>query len=240
MDTPSSDPDPHAPAEFKPGDTISPAAVQPSSVPQVTQPEIPLPSTPAQQPVEPAGPEPSPQPSQEPDSAPAFSFRQEGVPAPVLSASAEPEISWTASEFISHEKSTGWYLALGLASVLGAIIVFTIFRDWVTTSVILMAGLALGVYGGWRPKQQQYGLTASGLSVGQRFFAYEDFRSFSVVDEGAFTSIQFTPLKRFGTPVSIYYDPKDEEAILNLLSVRLPMEETHADAVDRLMKRIRF
>ena len=131
-------------------------------------------------------------------------------------------------------------MALGLSALLGAAIVYAIFRDLVTTVVILVAGVALGVYGGWRPRQQEYGLSESGLSVGQKFFPYEEFRSFAVIEEGAFTSIQFTPLKRFGTPVNIYYDPKDEEAILRLLSERLPMEEGRHDAVDRLMKRIRF
>jgi len=232
MDTPQR-PEPDMPAEFKPGETISPANLQ--------APSAPTPPTPVVSESEPApvNETPPPPPVAPSEPAPTFSFQEEGIGSAPVPDTA-PEISWTASEFIAHEKTAGWYLALGLASVIGAIIVFTIFRDWVTTIVILMAGLALGVYGGWRPREQEYGLSTRGLSVGQRFFAYEDFRSFSIVDEGAFTSIQFAPLKRFGTPVSIYYDPKDEEAILNLLSARLPMEETHADPVDRFMKRIRF
>jgi hypothetical protein len=50
----------------------------------------------------------------------------------------------------------------------------------------------------------------------------------------------FTPLQRFSPLTTIYYDPNDEERIVDLLANRLPMEERKRDAIDRLMWRIRF
>jgi hypothetical protein len=41
-----------------------------------------------------------------------------------------------------------------------------------------------------------------------------------VVPEGAFNSIVFMPLKRFAVPLSIYYDPKDEDKIIAVLSAQ--------------------
>ncbi len=61
-----------------------------------------------------------------------------------------------------------------------------------------------------------------------------------MVPEGAFSSVVFMPLKRFAPPRTIYYAPEDEDRIVGLLVNRLPLEEHRADAVDGLMRRIRF
>lgn len=149
-------------------------------------------------------------------------------------------ISWTASEFIAHQKSGGWYGLLTLGAIAVAVIIWFITKDIVSTVVILFAALALGVYGRHQPRELDYHLDDRGLTIAQKHYPYAGFRSFAVMVEGAITSIVFMPLKRFQPLITIYYDPQDEEAIVNLLSDRLPMEERKQDALERLMWRIRF
>lgn len=153
----------------------------------------------------------------------------------------DPEaITWTASEYIAHAKSFGWYAALGGGAVVFAAIVFLVTRDVVSTAVVLVAALLLGIYAGRPPRQLEYRIDRTGIGVGQKRFGYGDFRFFSIMDEGAFSSIVFMPLKRFAVPTTIYYAPQDEDRIVGLLSDKLPMENRNHDAVDRLMHRIRF
>jgi hypothetical protein len=48
------------------------------------------------------------------------------------------------------------------------------------------------------------------------------------------------PLKRFGLPTTIYFAPEDEDRIVDIINQHLPFEPRDRDAIDRLMKRIRF
>jgi hypothetical protein len=163
------------------------------------------------------------------------------VPEAARPDSADDDvISWTAAEFIAHNKSAAWYGLLALAVLVLAAIVFLLTRDKISTTVVIVAGIALGGYGARQPQQRQYTLDEQGLSIGDKYLPYGMFRSFSVIDEEHVSSISFFPLKRFGQLTTIYYNPEDEDDIVELLADRLPMDERTHDALDRFMKRIRF
>ncbi|PIZ63306.1 hypothetical protein COY17_00815 [Candidatus Saccharibacteria bacterium CG_4_10_14_0_2_um_filter_52_9] len=165
---------------------------------------------------------------------------EESAPQPETPVQADSSISWTASEFVAHHKSAGWYglLALAAAGIAGLILFIT--HDGISVAVVIVAALLLAVYAARQPRQLQYRLDGQGIIIGDKHYGYHEFRSFSVLPEGAFSSIVFMPLKRFAPPISIYYAPEDEDGILNLLSERLPFEQARRDAVDSLMRRIRF
>lgn len=217
----------------------------------------PQPPAAAQIPVEPAGPPPPiPQQPQAPPPAPQPSVTpsQSAVPEPELSVTEddddggdegeddeqEESITWTASEFVAHDKSSSWYLMLAGGTILVAALVFLITRDKVSTSVVVVAGVLMGIYGAHRPRQLEYSLDRTGIGIGGKYHGYDEFRSFSVAPEGALASIILMPLKRFAVPITIYYAPADEGKILTILSDQMPFEEYRDDAVENLMRHIRF
>lgn len=162
-------------------------------------------------------------------------------PAPLASLTTPPEdIVWTASEFIAHEKTTSWYVMLGGIAIVVAALLYALFRDPVTSGVVLVAALFLGYYGSHEPRQVRYGIDRRGVTIGSKQYPYGAFRSFSVIPEGAFSAIVFMPLKRFAVPLTIYYAPDDEDRIVALLSEELPFEHRKPDVIDALMRRIRF
>jgi hypothetical protein len=149
-------------------------------------------------------------------------------------------VTWTASEFIAHDKSAGWYAGLALVTLALGAAVFFLNRDFISVSVVVIGGLLIGVYAGHQPRALEYVLNGQGLSIGQKYYSYDQFKSFSIMEEGAFSSIMFMPLKRFAVTITAHYPPEDEDKILSILSGRLPMEKHRYDAVDTLMRRIRF
>jgi hypothetical protein len=214
----------------QPGTVISPggappppAKPEPAQLP--TTPEPPLPA--AEQPETPAPETPEPQ-------------REPIEPVADDDGQANPSVTWTASEFVAHDKSAGWYILLAAGTLVLAVVVFLLTRDVISVSVVVVAGLLLGVYAGHQPRQLDYSLDDQGFGIGQKHYGYDEFKWFSVMEEGAFSGIVFMPLKRFAPPVTIYYPPQDEDKILTTLTNQLPMEEHKADAVDSLMRRIRF
>ena len=149
-------------------------------------------------------------------------------------------ITWTASEFIAHQKSAAWYGKLAGVTVATATVTYLITRDPISTSAIVICALLFGVIAARQPRQLEYRLDNQGLQIGQKHLDYEAFRSFSVVPEGAFPSVILLPLRRFSPLTTIYFAPEDQDRIVDMLAGWLPFEEYQHDAVDRLMHRIRF
>lgn len=153
---------------------------------------------------------------------------------------SEVSVKWTASEYIAHEKSAGWYALLGVAVAIAALLVYVFTRDIVSGVVIGIIGMAFGVFAARRPKELEYAILPSGVHIGQRRYEYERLKSFSLVHEGPVRAIIITPLQRFSLPISIYFASEDEQKIVDTLSNYLPYEERDHDIIDRAMKKIRF
>ncbi len=164
------------------------------------------------------------------------------TPYSVASPRSGPEgtITWTASEFIMHAKTPGWYGILAGIAISSAFVIWLLTKDVISAVFILIAAGVFGMLAARRPRDLTYALDDHGLTIGRKQFTYRAFRSFSVIREGAFSSIVFVPMKRFSPLTTIYYDPNDEPKIVALLSDRLPLEDRKPDPIDRLMWRIRF
>jgi hypothetical protein len=234
---------PELPQPIQPGQTISPGAA-PSSTPAEVSSPSPLPA-PAQQPPVPVAPSVAPvevpEPMQQPAApttdpvfTPPTNDYEEYTPAP---GSA---VSWTASEFIAHEKSANWYILLFGSSVIAAGLTWLIFKDILAAAVILVAVLMLAAYSKRQPRELEYSLDDSGITIGQKHYPYTLFRSFSIIDDGAFSSIELLPLKRFSPSITVYYDPDNEDAIADALAPHVPFVPRKPDPVDQLIRRIRF
>lgn len=150
------------------------------------------------------------------------------------------EVVWTAAEFIDHDKSPAWYLGLVGISVVVIAAVYFITKDIFNSAIVAVAAVLFAVVAGRQPRHMQYVVNDHGIGIGHRFYAYADFRSFSVLDEGHIRSIVLMPLKRFMPPLNLYYDPADENRIGDLLATHLPFAEHQRELTDRLMRRIRF
>jgi hypothetical protein len=169
-----------------------------------------------------------------------YAAPQPQTPAAPAPGSPHDMVTWTASEFVAHHKNVGWYFMLVLAMGAASALLYLITHDAVSVVAVVILAVVFGVSAGRKPRILNYQLDRSGLTIGQRFYGYGNFKSFSLVNEGAFTSIMFMPLKRFMPAVSIYFSPEDEEKIIEVLSAHLPLQQGSQDAIDRLMHRIRF
>ncbi len=181
---------------------------------------------------------------QEPQSgwqyAPSSGPANTPTPNPGPSAPAPGDVEWTASEFVAHQKGFAWYLGFGGIGLLLAVGIFALTRDIFSVVVIVILSCVLGYATSRQPRVLTYRLDRSGLTIGQKFHPYGEFKSFALINEGAFTSITFAPLKRFMPPLSIYFSPEDEHAIMTALGAHLPMQPAVRDGFDQLMRRVRF
>lgn len=151
-------------------------------------------------------------------------------------------VTWSASEFIAHEKSIGWYALLVLAAIALAVLTYFLSsHDILSVVVIIIVAIIFGAIAGRKPRELHYALDSRGVSVGQAFRPYSEFKSFAKVEEGAVTAIIFLPLKRFIPPLSVYVGQDMEDVVTQAIADHLPFDQEHGyDAVDRFIQRIRF
>jgi hypothetical protein len=71
-------------------------------------------------------------------------------------------------------------------------------------------------------------------------YMYQDFKTFSVSQEGGAISVIFMPLKRFMPPLTMYVSPDVGDNVVTFLSAFLPFEHHQPDMVETLMRRIRL
>ncbi len=165
---------------------------------------------------------------------------QAPIASQVPQAVSPAAVNWTASEFIAHDKTTGWYTTLAVGGLVLAVLIFLLTRDWISTAVIVIITVVFGVFAARQPRVLNYALDSSGLHIAEKFYSYTDFKSFSVLEEGGIRAIWLMPLKRFMPSITVYYAPNDEDKILDVLASYLPFEERDQDLVDKLIRKVRF
>ncbi len=158
----------------------------------------------------------------------------------VHQAKSKDSISWSAAEFVEHKKSINWYLGLIFFGLILAALIFFTTKDKVSTGVVIVVVIVMAFFAARKPRTVGYILDSDGITVGTKFYSYDTFKSYSVIDEGAASSIYLLPLKRFMPALTIYFEPKDEKKIIDMLADRLPFEKRQVDVVENLMHRIRF
>lgn len=152
---------------------------------------------------------------------------------------AEKVIQWSAKEHVTQERNVGWYFGLfGVAAVLVALAVWQ--QQWTFIALIVVSVVALLVYVLRPPRELEYTLDDKGITESGKFFGYDSFKSFGVLQEGEVYSIVLIPRKRFSPRVTVYFPKEKGEEIVDAFGARLPMEEAKADLLDKLVKFLRI
>jgi len=149
-------------------------------------------------------------------------------------------LTWEASEFVHHEKSGMWFLALLAVAVVLLVVDYVVIQSWTFAILIVVMALAAAVITRRPPRTLTCSLSAKGIRIDQKLFSYHDFRAFGVVKESAFYSVRLIPHRRFMPMVSVFFPTELGEQIVDVLGSNLPMEKIEPDPVDKLVEKIRF
>ncbi len=155
-------------------------------------------------------------------------------------APMQPEASWSASEFIAHEKGIFWYIALAIIALAIAILVFLFTHDWFSLVAVAAALIVFGVMAVRKPRTIAYHIGSQGLTVNGHVYGFGIFRSFGFQDEGTFSSLVFMPMKRFMLPLYVYFPPEQRDHIMEVLAHYIPFSPVQQSAIERMTHRIRF
>ena len=161
-------------------------------------------------------------------------------PSQMVEAPEEKPIACEASEYVHHEKNTGWFVALiVLAAILAAFAMF-VMKSYTFALLVCVMAVAIVVFARRPPRILHYSLTAQGLDIDGRHYSYHDFRAFAVVQDGPLYSILLIPVKRFMPSVTVYFPEENGDAIVQSLGSILPIEQHELDFMEQIARRLRF
>lgn len=151
----------------------------------------------------------------------------------------EVAFRWQASEYVHHHKSAQWYYGLGAVFV-ALVVIATISQYWIEIGLFSVMTLAIVVYARKPPRLLTYELTPKGISVEGRMHPYSQFRSFGVVPDIDWHTIDLDPVSRLSPRLAILFDEQDVEEIIGHLELHLPRVDRMPDLVERFSRYIRF
>lgn len=223
---------------ISPGGAVQPAqpTVAPPQPAAASQPEI----KPPEEDVDSQNPEPVDSQELQDDIADTESDNDLEQPEDDVPAATHQPVSWLGSEYIHHEKTSKWFLALIAIAIVAAALAFLITRDFITSGMILFCAFIFGVFSRREPKQIQYSVSDDGITIDQKTFNYKQFKSFAVAQEGAIDNIILRPVQRFDTYKTIYCAPEQLDEIVEIMSSHMALDDHEPDVVDKLMLKVRF
>lgn len=148
--------------------------------------------------------------------------------------------SWETSEYIEHDRNALWYVAFVTVTILFAAGSVVLLHEWLGAVVLVLMAVAVLMFARRTPRTLSCSLQGNGINIGDRFYPYGTFRSFSLVSDGALQSLEFDPIKRFMPRLSVYIAPGAEPKVLDVLSSRLPQGDREQDLVDRLARKLKI
>jgi hypothetical protein len=151
----------------------------------------------------------------------------------------EVAFSWQAAEYVQHHKGLSWYL--GLAGALVVLLGLALLvKDWMAIAAFVVAAIAAVVYAHKPPRTMLYELTPTGISIDGKQYPYTNLRSFGVLADEAWHTIDLEPTQRLAPRISILFQDNDFESIVGHLELHLPRIDRKPDVVERLTRYLRF
>lgn len=89
-------------------------------------------------------------------------------------------LSWSFPEFTKHQRSRAWYLWF-FVTIVGLIGMSLLTTNYTFIAVVIMAALVLILRFRREPAQVPVEVTAKGISVGGRPYAWTDFKDFWII-----------------------------------------------------------
>ena len=148
-------------------------------------------------------------------------------------------VSWDAEEYIVKNHNSWWYVGLAVITI-GLSVLAVLFQGWTFLILIILSAITILVYIFRPPRQIHYTLDSKGLTEGDRFHPYSDYRAFGILKEDDNYSAILIPKKRFGIQTKVYFPTGSGEAIVDALGLRLPMEEIKLDVLDKIVNFLRI
>ena len=149
-------------------------------------------------------------------------------------------IQWQSPEYIEHARVPLWYVGFWVIVVSLVLVAIFVLQSWSFAILVPAMAAALMIYSHRPPRLMSYVLSHKGLYINDQLHAMTEFKSFGVMRQDQLPSLMLVPTKRFKPGLTIYFPAEVGENIVDLLGSRIPMQELHLDAFDKIIRKLRI
>lgn len=166
--------------------------------------------------------------------------KEEPKPSQPVLDPGKSVLIWSATEYLHHDKNFLWYGGVLVAGVAIGGATYLITEDAFSAAIMPIVAVIVAIFGARKPKELPYEITENGISINGIYRPFSDFKTFTIIHEGQFSSLMLQPVKRFMPSLSVYFAPDNAEQVIEVLSQHMPHEEGKIDAVERLARHLRL
>lgn len=151
-----------------------------------------------------------------------------------------PLYSWKAKEFEKYEKSTAWFVVMGLV-FLALILTAIAWQSYTAFILFVLIGFVVFIYAVREPKTLEYAITHQGVKVENLIYKFDDIESFWIFYDPP--EVKYLSLKTkhgLGKHVHIPLGQEDPEKIREVLSRFVPEKKQEEHLADVLARALRF
>ncbi|MDA2936360.1 hypothetical protein MYX06_04040 [Patescibacteria group bacterium AH-259-L05] len=150
-------------------------------------------------------------------------------------------LAWNFSEYIEYERSRGWYVMLIILLSAGVIYAILV-TNFLFALFLILFGLIVSLQLRHPPLRVEFTVSENGLSIGARFYEWDDIRNFRIVYKPPEIKRLYIDLKNILSPdFSVPLETQDPDEIREAFKKYLEedtekKEETLIDRASRWMK----
>lgn len=155
-------------------------------------------------------------------------------------------ISWSSIDENNHKRGKNWYLVwililiILIGSSLAANLLAGIWQLWTTVGLAIIVFISLVVINKQPGRTIKYELNNRDIIINDKTFPLSDFQAFSVTDHEKSQTISLIPVKRVSIPYDLIVPTKIAGDIIDLLSVKMPMDQTGSNFTDKISSILKF
>jgi hypothetical protein len=145
-------------------------------------------------------------------------------------------LEWTAVESLHLKPTRIWYLSLILV-IVALLTVAVVFQLWLSVALFLVMGVAIVVYTRRQIAPITYRVDNSGVTIDKRFYPFSHFRSFGLVEDLGWQTVDFETTRRFMPRLMVMYnDDATRDAVTAFLAARLPRHDRRSDLFETISR----
>lgn len=169
---------------------------------------------------------------------PETSVTQDTVDIPGSNETPTLLLSWQSSGDMS-DRGPKWYAAIFAVTATFAGLTLLGTGSWMSAIVVVMAASAVVIVNTKGPQVQAYGIFDAGVQIEERFYGYEQLRSFSLSNLNGETLIELEPSKRFYPRITMHAGDFMDQA-QELLGQFLPKNNREPDMIDKISQHLKL
>lgn len=151
----------------------------------------------------------------------------------------QEEIRWHAPEFITYEKGTDWYWAVGVIAITLAVAAI-IFGNILFALVIIIGAVALSMQASRDPEIREFVVTDRGVQVDDTLYPYSSLVSFWVENNPYEQKLLLQSEKMWMPYIVAPIAEVDPEEVRNFIIQYLPEEEHQEPLSQKIMEYLGF